>query len=104
MKKELLTANTVISLGIMFLVGGCVMILVITQSNSGTGRSPVVTNSSMDLSKSVADSNNKDLPLKTKKSVTPTKHDHKAISDITKRKEGQDQKPANDREPSPALK
>lgn len=49
MKKDIL--NTVLCIGIMFLVGGCVMITVIIQSNSGTGRSPVVNNSAMDLRK-----------------------------------------------------
>lgn len=59
------------------------MILVITQSNSGTGRSPVANSPLMDFSKADTISVKKALPLKTKKDETPTKHRQKAVSDTT---------------------
>ncbi|AXH75009.1 MAG: hypothetical protein [Microviridae sp.] len=79
-KKDIL--NTIISLGIMFLVGGCMMIVVISQSNSGSGRSPEVTNSNMDLGNAIPS-----IAPKNKKSETPKKHKTKEVCDTTKAKE-----------------
>ncbi|AXH73070.1 MAG: hypothetical protein [Microviridae sp.] len=94
MKKDIL--NAIICILLMFLVGGCMMILVITQSNSGSGRSPEVTNSKVDLV-----SPSSDTQLKNKNRNTYETQIQR-LCDTTKRKAEANSDAGGVQRPSPA--
>jgi len=105
MKKDFL--NSIVAIALMFLVGGCMTMVLVYTSQTDDLRSlkPKKEKIRSLSNASVVNNNQTPTPVNKLDTIRHTEEaQNKATCDTTKRKAGQDQKPADDREPSPALK